>query len=343
MHYSRTAFSKNGQNTIDVSNNAAYAGQGSPSLGQRSGLSSRDILQINRLYTCPGSGLRGTLRIYLRYARNLEDRDGLFSGSSDPYVEINAVTATGAKYVQRSSTKDGTENPNFYEWIEFSGNTYQNFRLKIWDSDGGLNGDDDPLSISQTIDISPGMHSYVLHCADLNCHGYMWFDWEFVVDVNECASSPCQNGGVCIDGISRYTCNCPSTYTGTNCQYRQRSLRVYARYGHNLPDEDGIWNDSDPYMEFVATTVFGTTVRRLTAVKDGTSNPTWNQYLDFGVNTFTSLQVRIYDSDGFLGGSDDALSGVYSYVLSPGTTTYVKVCATNGCNVGYAYFDYTLA
>ncbi|KAG5879729.1 hypothetical protein JTB14_033331 [Gonioctena quinquepunctata] len=43
------------------------------------------------------------------------------------------------------------------------------------------------------------------------------------INVDECISptggSPCQNGGVCIDGISRYDCNCTNTgYTGLLCE-----------------------------------------------------------------------------------------------------------------------------
>ena len=45
----------------------------------------------------------------------------------------------------------------------------------------------------------------------------MWIKIIFV-DVDECASSQCQNGGTCIDGINVYTCNCVPGYAGENCQ-----------------------------------------------------------------------------------------------------------------------------
>ena len=44
-------------------------------------------------------------------------------------------------------------------------------------------------------------------------------------DIDECASNPCQNGGVCIDGINGYTCNCAPGYTGVNCEISK--FRVY--------------------------------------------------------------------------------------------------------------------
>ena len=39
-----------------------------------------------------------------------------------------------------------------------------------------------------------------------------------LVDINECSSSPCQNGAVCTDAFNSYTCACAAGYTGTHCQ-----------------------------------------------------------------------------------------------------------------------------
>lgn len=36
-------------------------------------------------------------------------------------------------------------------------------------------------------------------------------------DLNECESSPCQNGGTCINEIGSFHCICPSNVTGTYC------------------------------------------------------------------------------------------------------------------------------
>jgi hypothetical protein len=42
------------------------------------------------------------------------------------------------------------------------------------------------------------------------------------VDVDECASSPCQNGGTCTDDVNGYKCVCVDGYTDNNCE-RSRS------------------------------------------------------------------------------------------------------------------------
>ena len=37
-------------------------------------------------------------------------------------------------------------------------------------------------------------------------------------DIDECASTPCQNGGECIDGVNSVTCKCAEYYTGPRCE-----------------------------------------------------------------------------------------------------------------------------
>ncbi|XP_077463845.1 sushi, nidogen and EGF-like domain-containing protein 1 isoform X2 [Stigmatopora argus] len=38
------------------------------------------------------------------------------------------------------------------------------------------------------------------------------------IDVDECASSPCLNGGSCQDLVNRFSCQCPPGYTGSRCE-----------------------------------------------------------------------------------------------------------------------------
>ena len=38
------------------------------------------------------------------------------------------------------------------------------------------------------------------------------------VDINECESNPCENGGTCTDMKDGYMCECESGFTGSDCK-----------------------------------------------------------------------------------------------------------------------------
>ncbi|CAH1256440.1 NOTCH2 [Branchiostoma lanceolatum] len=38
------------------------------------------------------------------------------------------------------------------------------------------------------------------------------------IDIDECASNPCHNGGTCLHGLNNYHCHCSIGYEGLNCQ-----------------------------------------------------------------------------------------------------------------------------
>ena len=37
------------------------------------------------------------------------------------------------------------------------------------------------------------------------------------VDIDECSSDPCMNGGTCTDEVNSYTCACAPGYSGEGC------------------------------------------------------------------------------------------------------------------------------
>ena len=38
-----------------------------------------------------------------------------------------------------------------------------------------------------------------------------------ITEYNECASNPCQFGGICNDRVNRFECQCPFARVGTRC------------------------------------------------------------------------------------------------------------------------------
>lgn len=38
------------------------------------------------------------------------------------------------------------------------------------------------------------------------------------IDIDECISNPCFNGGTCHDLINGFKCNCNNNYTGAHCE-----------------------------------------------------------------------------------------------------------------------------
>ena len=40
----------------------------------------------------------------------------------------------------------------------------------------------------------------------------------YAVDIDECSSNPCKNGGTCTDAINQYTCRCVAGFTGAKCE-----------------------------------------------------------------------------------------------------------------------------
>ena len=111
-------------------------------------------------------------------------------------------------------------------------------------------------------------------------------------------------------------------------------LRLYVRYGSDLPDEDWFAGDSDPYVKVVAYDSDGNSRSRQTSYKQGDESPTWNQWLTFGTDTWTNFSVKVYDSDI---GSDDSLSSWVPYNLNSHISrNNVRMY----CNRGYIIFDY---
>ena len=299
MHYGTHFFSAGGP-TLQVNNPTVYTNQGSPTLGQQTALSAKDIKQVNFLYKCQGVGITGRLRIKVRYAVNLPDTDPWLN-APDPYVRITAVhTSTVTRH---TSVKSGTQNPTWNELIDLGVYQWKYFRVKIWDDDIIF---DDAMSVSESFaPTAIGSKKNVKHCTNPSCSGYLWLDYYL----------------------------CPNGWSGDNCAHRWANLRFYIRFGRNLPDRDGWWNDSDPYVEVIAYNSEGTSVRKITSTKNGDQSPDWNQNLYFGNDAWKRFKIKVWDSDW---NADDALSNQQIVTINSGSHTHL----THNCHSGYIKYDY---
>ena len=290
------------------------------------------------MYSCSGTGIKGSLIITIQNGKNLPDRNTVLTFYK-PYVKVTAVHKGGKQVVKKTDYKLGTD----VEWnqkLEFGGNEWLYYRIQVFDDTGTTVFEEHTkLTIPETVPITdnPHLHNYFLHCKEPDdCSGYIRYDYDFYQD---CLSNPCQNGGTCDYTFSSYTCKCPSDYEGKNCQYYRVPLSVYVESGKNLHDKDNYWfsGESDPYVKVVAYDQNGGKVTKTTKVVLNSSNPKWKEKLNFGTRVWKKMKIRVYDYDLFSG--DDTVSDWKTYdLILLGSFSGIKMPCYKG---GKIVFNYT--
>ena len=53
-----------------------------------------------------------------------------------------------------------------------------------------------------------------------------WYMVLFGVEVNECESEPCQNGGECVDLLNGFECECRDGYVGDQCEIGRNTKAI---------------------------------------------------------------------------------------------------------------------
>ena len=305
MHYPLDGFSSNNNPTLKVIDIDEYIRQGRPTIGQRQQLSKSDISQLNRMYNCPGSGIAGNLDVYIKYGRGLPK-------SGQHCVKISAVDDSRQR-VARMRTRYilRNERPKWNQWISFGERTsWQYLEISVWNNDGVT---ENQITDVQTFSVSPGYHKSLRYCGNESCSVRVYFAYNLTSDSNEYSPDQC---------ISSNPCRCKPEINGR--------LRVYVRYG-NLVNT----TSSNPYVEVIAYNHNGNSTSLQTADSTGENETVeWNQWLDFGVDTWIRFKVEVYDEH--IGGAE-LLSNTTTYYLSSHISyKYARKKWDNG----YIYFDY---
>ena len=231
-----------------------------------------------------------TLRVKVRYARNLSDTDPILN-NPDPYVVVEAFTSDTSSTSRRTSVKRGTTNPTWNEVLCMSGREFARLiKVQVFDDDDICY--DDEMSTAEYIDLLQYSQSDIRHCVTSDCSAYLILDIEIIPILN------------------------------------QRTLEVTVMYGRNIPDRDALpgTGESDPYVRVTAYKCDGE--RKIeTTTKIGDKDPDWNETLNFGQDIWTKFVVSVWDADFVF---DDRLSDDYTVsILTTGSISSSFTVYTN--------------
>ena len=284
LHYSRKSFSKNGKDTITITNLTEYQRQGSPNLGQRSHLSVNDVIQANRLYNCKGSGLHGKLTVHVEYAENIAG-----NGRVIVYVTAKDDTNNRATKITGSIINNVTSNGTviFERTLSFGERDWQNVEIYIRTGNHRI-------TPKQTFSVENGRNHHK-HCNNVICNTRLYFYTDLVPDEDKCSPNPCRNEEVCTALSSNYKCTCRTEYAGDQCQYRKSFLAIL-HHLNNSAETNGCFNNSDRYMKAVAIDVNG--YNETQALRYSSHNGIQTSYLRFsGWRAWSIIEVSVCDAN----------------------------------------------
>ena len=51
------------------------------------------------------------------------------------------------------------------------------------------------------------------------------FEFTYLTDIDDCASSPCNNSGTCKDEVNGFNCSCAPGFTGVTCEHGKNAAK----------------------------------------------------------------------------------------------------------------------
>ena len=301
MHYELNAFSTNGEPTLRIINMEEYTHQGQPTIGQRQHLSRSDIVQANRMYNCPGSGVPGHLRIYIKNGHGIPQIP-----KHDTYIKIKATDDN--RLHKFLSVQGGENSSSWYQWIDFGKRcSWQHLEMSIWTNDSAS---EKQLTDQQTFSVTLGNHKRLRYCDNQNCSIRVYFAYSLL---NNDISHLCNQTAMLY----------PS-------EQKNGTLQIYI----HLYDE---WLFDVTCISVIAYNHNGDRKHfktRLSVRKSERGIEEWNHLFDFGINTWTQFNIEVYyeHSGGLKRCTNTSIHHLHSY----NSQKSVK----QGCDIGYFFFDY---
>ena len=220
------------------------------------------------------------------------------------------------------------------QWIDFGARvSWQYLVMSLWDWYKYNSLPSVQLMSNQTFTVSQGSHRNLQYCDGQSCSSQIDFDYDLDPDRNDCNPDKCIHG-TCTDQFFAFTCSCPKGYSGLYCEIIRGLLRVYIRRGHNLPYEDDR-HVSNAYASVEAYRHNSSSYVTLkTQIVKNTPDPQWNEWLDFGENTWSRICVTIYNKTVW---KNLPLCTTYYYFPIHDSKEKIRM----PCNTGYVELDYS--
>ena len=118
-------------------------------------------------------------------------------------------------------------------------------------------------------------------------------------------------------------------------------LVVHVGRGRSLPNTDSIWSASDPYVKITAVDSSNNRYIRTTTVKQGTTSPNWNEYLEVPEREWQFFRIQVWDDDNFLTFGDDQMTVSQTIVVARGQHNNMRHCSNDACT-GSITFGYSM-